>query len=276
MSKVDNLENAMSEVLEADVQPTPEEEVTTPAEPQDDPAPAPEKPETPEEPVLGETYNGVAVPEKFIGKPVSELVKSYMGLETKLGDPARSNNARQQLKDAGLSEKALDKLGNLDEETLKKIEGMDFTEMGPAEFAQVIIGITQAHSQNQIQQLVEQQQRTQNMVRNEVAEAKEEYPLLASSPEYRQAVLNVVTVAEQQGQEITLKDACAQVQTQLEAINTTLGYAKPEVQQKKDKGSKAQVETETPTPAVPGDDEATSVKNAILNAGSGMSPIGGL
>lgn len=276
MSKIDNLQEELDNVLPgADVEPT-EPDTPTTEEPGPEPGTVPAG-EPEEEPLLGETYNGVAVPEKFQGQPVSKLIESYMGLEKRMGDPSRSNNARQQLKDAGVSEKALDKIGELDAETIKKIEAMDFTEMKPADFAKAMAGIIQANSQQHIQSYIAQQTQVQKTVRSEVAEASEEYPLLKSSPEFRQAVLNVVGSSEAQGQEMTLKEACGIVDGQIKAINQSMGYASPEKEAKKSKAKRTTVETDTPTKTPTDNSDETNVKNAILNAGQSMgSPIGGL
>lgn len=179
-----------------------EQEVdTTPQEQETQEAPAQENVEQnttqePQELVLPETED---VPEKFRGKPVTELAKSYSELESMLGKIGSVFGGKdREEKSEALEELLGEKIGKA---------------KSPIEFAQIMLETIEKRAAEIAEQKINEQftqMTTEQQAQKEVEEVAKKYPQIEQDPEFASMVLGVV---ETQG--ITLTEAADKVAQKL-------------------------------------------------------------
>ena len=211
-ARIDNLREELGgeateeEVVETTETEKTDEEEATEEEESTESTEKSEEEETTEEETTDE--NAFKMPEKFEGKTVEEIAKSYQELETLIGQRALGKDERKDLSKAGLNRKDLGSM----EEMKKMIDGVDFTKMNPGEFAQWLIEATDKRATAQAEQIYRTASTVQQAVRTESTEAIKEFPLLKSNPEFRNLVLSVIEADAGRGDITPLKEACKKVQ----------------------------------------------------------------
>lgn len=179
---------------EQEVETTPQEQETQEAQAQDNV----EQNTTPEpqELVLPETDE---VPEKFRGKPVTELAKSYSELESMLGKIGSVFGGKdREEKSEALEELLGEKIGKA---------------KSPIEFAQIMLETIEKRAAEIAEQKINEQftqMTTEQQAQKEVEEVAKKYPQIEQDQEFASMVLGVV---ETQG--ITLTEAADKVAQKL-------------------------------------------------------------
>lgn len=252
--RIDNLREELENEEEVH-----EEEPTTETEPE-------EKEEEEEEDVeeQEEEQEEFEIPEKFKGKDINEVVKSYLELEKTIGKRPLGKQERQDLKDAGLKRKDLD-----DMEDLKEVlEKQDFSNMDPKAFTEFILGLTDKRSEQRARQIYEQKTSIQQSVRSELSKATEKYPMLKSNQEFRDLVLSLIESRASAGETMSLMDAS-------EKVAKLVGNKEEEV--KKKPRPKTAVETTPKNTAGGKETEEEKVLKGIMNANANRNDaLGGL
>ncbi|MCK4500879.1 hypothetical protein KAU11_10290 [Candidatus Babeliales bacterium] len=279
--RIDNLKD------ELEVTPTEEPTTEEPTETEpivDEPAAEPAEPVSTEEPGTEETpvetpavapvapENAFVMPDKFKGKSAQEIAEAYSHLETRLGTRPVSNTERKALKSAGIDPKDLPGIAELSEE----ITGMDFeTGMSPQDYAIWLSKRIMGMVQNQAQDIYQASSKVQRQVKSESQAAKEKFPLLGTNPEYTNFVLSLVQMSAEQGNDLSLMEACQQVTDQIGTITKAQGLGDITPAETAPVGPG---EIETPGSVVPGtqNTEQDDVVNGIFNAGPKSGGLGGL
>ena len=147
------------------------------------------------------------IPEKFRGKSVKEVIKSYQALEKLMGQRTLTKQERKDLKELGFDRKDVDGM-----EKMKKIvEGTDFTKMTPQEFATWLLEQTNQQAEERARQIYQNASTVQQAVKTEIGEATSKYPLLKSNKEFRELTLSVIEADAAQGKMTPIIEAAGRV-----------------------------------------------------------------
>jgi hypothetical protein len=213
-----------------------------------------------------ETEEEEDVPDKFKGKTVDEVIESYKELEKTLGkrgESIRKGKEKMHAGDPKGDDEAIDEL-------TKELEDVDFDKMTPQDFAKLMIQKTDKLATKRAREIYSQATEVREAAKTEIEEAKEEYPMLGDNENYRDLVLKVIEAGANKGDQVTLKDACKQV-------DGLLNEKKQEVKEEKTKKKRSRTAVEQQEPSSSEkDDEAEKVRKGIQGGGSKESPFGGL
>jgi len=207
-------------------------------------------------------------PEKFKNKSREDIIQSYNELEKTLG--RRGENIRQAKDDIDKSTTKEQK-DEILEDLAKELEDVDFDKMTPKEFAQMMIQKSDNLAKSRAQEIYRNATQVQDAVKTEISEAKEKYPMLEKSEEYRNLVLNIIEAGASKGEDVPLEDACEKV----DALVQDKEKEKKEEKTKK-KRKRTAVERQEPSGSEK-ESEEDKIKKGILSGGSSSeSPLGGL
>lgn len=195
------------------------------------------------------------MPEKFKGKSVEEVAKSYSELEK-----------MHSQKMADLQKQIDDLKKNPPKENDKEDGEPEWDKMTPKEFAKKIIEESKKASQGAYHEA----NQTTSQVTEEIKEAKKAYPNLAKNKVYKETVVAILEAAAANGQVMKLKDACVKVEGLIgEKTKIT------DTEEKRLKQTRAQIETMGGNPSGGGsDDEESRIKQGLTRGSSGA--LGGL
>jgi hypothetical protein len=199
-----------------------------------------------------------SMPDKFKGKSVEEVAKSYSELEKMHSQKiAELQKQIEENKKPAENGKGNDKPDEGDQ---------DWEKMTPAQFAKAIIAEAKKTSQGVYQEV----NQTKTEVGKEIAEAKKDYPNLIKNQAYKETVVAIMEASASQGKIMRLKDAC-------EKVEALIGEKQKitDNEEKRMKQTKAQIETMGGSPSGGGkESEETRIKNGMMRGGGGT--LGGL
>lgn len=197
-----------------------------------------------------------SMPDKFKGKSVEEVAKSYSELE-KMHSQKIAELQKQIEENKKLAGGGNDKPDEGDQ---------DWEKMTPEQFAKAIIAKAKKTSQVVYQEV----NQTKTEVGKEIAEAKKYYPNLIKNQAYKETVVAIMEASASQGKIMRLKDAC-------EKVEALIGEKQKitDNEEKRMKQTKAQIETMGGSPSGGGkESEETRIKNGMMRGGGGS--LGGL
>lgn len=214
-----------------------------------------------------------SIPEKFRGKTPKDVLQSYVELERMIGKKAETL-AEEMLQQRGISITKEQKKDIKDVADDIDFDKMDFTKMSPKDFAKWMLGEVEKRAEAKARHIVTQTSSLQHSVQNEVKEAQEKYPQLKTNEEYRETVLAFIENASARGETLSLDAACQKV-NKLMGVTEQKKEEKEEVK-KPNPVKRAGVEKAKPVDSGENMDEEERVKQGMMSAGGGKSPLGGL
>lgn len=201
--------------------------------------------------------------DKWHGKSREEVIKLYEDLEKK-SQTKQPEKKIQQKPNTGKVEADEDEIDVPADEELAK--------MTPKQFAQWMVGAVK----NIVGKTYDEKTKLRDSVSQEIKDAQKDHPLLKTSPEYRELVLSLIENSSQKGKVLSLKDACAKVDS---FAGTVKGESKiSEAEKIRLKKAKAQVERGAGAPTSPGEDKGAEEKRLeqIFGTSRLKGPLGGL
>jgi hypothetical protein len=216
--------------------------------------------------------NDDTVPEKFRGKTPNDVVQSYVELEKMITKKAQEiaqgmiNNNGQNI----TPEQKKDVKDIIEDVDLTKV---DFTKMKPEDFARWMFGEMDKRVEARARHIVTQTSTVQQSVQQEVVDAQAKHPHLKDNGEYRETVIAFIENASARGETLSLEDACQKVD-KLMGVTATPPEKKEEP--KPNPVKRAGVEKTKPGDGASNLNDEDRVKQGMLSAGGGKSPMGGL
>jgi len=200
--------------------------------------------------------------DKWHGKSREEVIRLYEDLEKK-SQPKQPEQKQ---------EKSAFKKDEEDKSEVDVPDDEELAKMTPKQFAQWVVGAVK----NIVGKTYDEKTKLRDSVAQEIRDAQKDHPLLKTSYEYRELVLSLVENASQKGKVLSLKDACAKVDS---FAGTVKGDSKiSDVEKIRLKKAKAQVERGAGAPTSPGEDKGAEEKRLeqIFGTSRFKGPLGGL
>lgn len=155
----------------------------------------------------GEEDAAFVVPEKFKGKKMEDVAKSYVELEKSLEKKVAAK-VREEIAKARPTGK--NKPG--DDDAIKKaMEGVDFSKMQPEDFAAWLIKTVEGRAQEIARTTYEAADTTKAAVQADINSVTKSWPQLKENEGFRELVLSRIENAANKGEILPLKEACAAV-----------------------------------------------------------------
>lgn len=207
----------------------------------------------------------IEIPEKFQGKSKEDIIKSYRELEKTLGKTGESiREGKEKVEGSKTDKEAVDELA-------EQLEDVDFDNMTPDQFAKLILEKSNNLATKRAREIYQEATEVRSAVKTEIQEAKDEYPMLEESEEYREMVMNIIEAGAGKGEQVPLKDACEKVNG---LINTRKQEKKAEEAEKK--RSRTAVERQEPSGGSKKDGEEERVRQGLMAGNDLDSPLGGM
>ncbi len=201
--------------------------------------------------------------DKWHGKSREEVIRLYEELEKK-SQPVQPEKKIQQ--------KSVPENDEINESEVDVPEDEELAKMTPRQFAQWMVGTVK----NIVGKTYDEKTKLRDSVVQEIRDAQKDHPLLKTSSEYRELVLSLIENASQKGKVLSLKDACAKVDS---FAGTMKGDHKiSDIEKIRLKKAKAQVERGAGAPTSPGEDKGAEEKRLeqIFGTSRFKGPLGGL
>lgn len=209
------------------------------------------------------------IPEKFKGKTIKDVVKSYKELESMIEKKAREMATKmtgKQGKPAPVTKKETDDI-------MKEFEGIDFSKMKPAEFAKFIIEQSEKRAQAIARTTYDTVDQTRASVNKDIETTTKVWPQLKENEEFRDMVVAIIENEANKGEILPLKTAC-------ERVGKLMGLKAGETPKKEPEAKsrpKTGVERGTGAGGTDKETDEEKVVNGILGAGSNSThKLGGL
>jgi len=211
------------------------------------------------------------MPDKFKGKSVEEIAKSYGELEKMIEKKAKEK-AEEIIKKKEKGEGEEEEEEEKEEIKPPMKEGkIDFASMTPDTFAEWIIQEIEKRAEAKARKIFDEGSKVKESVSAEISAAQVNHPLLKTSEEYRELVLAIIEAAASKGKVVSLEDACKKVETLVGKKEGTV----EEKEKAKLKKAKAAVEKGGGAPGgEKPDTEEEKLKKSLL--GETKSQLGGL
>lgn len=167
------------------------------------------------------------IPEKFKDKDAKDIAKSYVELEKSIQKKA-ADIAREQI----AKNRSTGKTTKGDDDAIAEaMKGVDFSKMKPEEFAAWLIKTVETRAQEIARNTYDAADSTKHQVQTEINSVTKVWPQLKENEGFRNMVLALIENKANQGEILTLKEACSQVG---KAMGVKSGVTKPAEEKKDD------------------------------------------
>jgi hypothetical protein len=177
----------------------------------------------------GEEGKDFEIPEKFKGKELKDVIKSYTELEQLIEKKAMQKaielSGKNNVKPVTKKEK---------DELAEELSKIDFSKMKPAEFAKYILEMSEKRAQEISRKTYDTVDQTKATVAKDIDEAQKVWPQLKENEGFKEMVIALIENSANAGKILPLKEACERVgkAMNLKQGETTKTEVKPVVRPK--------------------------------------------